>query len=378
MVMQNILKYVRIDHNSSTPIAVQLSQQLSWLIASGEIKDGEKLPPAAKMAEHLNIHLHTARSAYQKLRDNHLVEIHRGSGTTVLPYTRLLLKKQIPDVPSFIIGVFIPGYHPFYLPLLQGIEDIALDTPTQILVCNTHDNYADRYAARLLTKGLDGLIMVSTGLSPEFLAEMEGDYEETSALPPIVNVDHPPAKGHSILFDAENAGFQATHHLIEHERNRIGLITCPLEWPNVNQIYQGYCRAINEAGLDYDPALISVAPVFELEAGYQALLRLLQIRDPPTAIFAIDDLLAIGAMRALKELKIQIPIDMAIVGNTNLQLSAFVDPPLTTVSAPAYEMGVRAIEILQKLIQGKQVRPKRQIIETKLIVRESCGCNADH
>lgn len=376
--MHNILKYIRIDQNSSIPISVQLSQQLSWLIASGEIKNGEKLPPASKMAAHLGIHLHTARSAYQKLKVNGLVEIHRGSGTTVLPYTRVQLAKQSPDVTSFIIGVLIAGYNPFYLPLLQGIEDGAIDTPTQIIVCSTHDSPADRSVDRLLTKGLDGFILASTELSPEFEMEIERDPEKQSALPPIVYVDRPHARGHSILLDLENAGFQATHHLIEHGNQRIGLITCPLEWSNVNQTYQGYRRALSEAGLDYDPDLIAIAPEFQLEAGHQALLRLLQLSEPPSAVFAIDDFLAVGAMRALKELNLRIPDDIAIVGNTNLQISSLVDPPLTTVNAPAYEMGARAINILNQLIQGKKVQPEQHIIETKLIIRESCGCHMGH
>ena len=97
--MQNILKLIRIDQNSSTPISVQLSQQLSWLIASEEIKSGEKLPTAAMLAEYLDIHLHTVRAAYQMLRDNDLAVIQRGSGTTILPYTGLLLKQQLPDIP---------------------------------------------------------------------------------------------------------------------------------------------------------------------------------------------------------------------------------------------------------------------------------------
>lgn len=373
--MLNILRFIRIDRNSSVPISVQLSQQLSWLIASGDLKEGEKLPPASLMAEHLGIHLHTARSAYQKLKHNDLVEIHRGSGTKVLPYTRSRLVKHSPDVASFMTGVFIPGHNPFYLPLLQAIEDGAADTPTQVIICNTHEKHADRYVNRLLTKGLDGLIFVSKGLSPEFEAEIEENPEKQSALPPIVNIDIPQAKGHSIVFDLEGAGFQATLHLAGHGHDRIGLISCPLEWANVSLVHQGYRRALSEADLAYDPDLISIAPQFRLEAGHQASLRLLQSSEPPSAIFAIDDLLAIGAMRASKELDLRIPQDVAIIGNTNLQFSSLVDPPLTTVSAPAYEMGAGAIDMLNRLMQGKKVQPKRQVFTTDLIIRESCGCH---
>ncbi len=132
------------------------------------------------------------------------------------------------------------------------------------------------------------------------------------------------------------------------------------------------------AGLDLNPDLVSIAPVFEIEAGYQAAMRLLQLDKPPTAIFAVDDTLAYGAMRAIKELNLRIPEDVAIAGNTNLQFSELVDPPLTTVTAPAYEIGACAIDILNKLIQGEPLRPKQRIFPTKLVIRESCGCLADN
>jgi len=376
--MQNILKYIRIDPYSSTPISVQLSQQLSWLIASGEIKSSEKLPPASKMAKHLGIHLHTVRSAYQNLKENDLVEIERGRGTTVLPYSRHQLARQRPDIPSFIIGVFIADFHPFYLPLLRGIEQGAIDSPLQIIVSGTRDGPADRYIDRLLTRGLDGFILVSIGLSPEFEEEIERNLDQPGNLPPMVFVDTPHIQGHTLLLDSENSGFQATQHLIEHGHSQIGIITCPLEWPNVHQVYQGSHRAINEEGLDLNPDLVSIAPVFEIEAGYQAAIRLLQLDKPPTAIFAVDDTLAYGAMRAIKELNLRIPEDVAIAGNTNLQFSELVDPPLTTVTAPAYEMGACAIDILNKLIQGEPLQPKQRIFPTKLVIRESCGCLTDN
>jgi LacI family repressor for deo operon, udp, cdd, tsx, nupC, and nupG len=375
--MQEILKYIRIDPYSSTPISVQLSQQLSWLIASGEIKSSEMLPPASKMAKHLGVHLHTVRSAYQNLKEDNLVEIERGRGTTVLPYSRHALAKQRPDIPSFIIGVFIPDFTPFYIPLLHGIEQITHDSPLQIIVTSTRDDDADRYVDRLLTRGLDGFILVSIGLSPEFEEEIERNMDQPGNLPPMVFVDTPHIQGHTLLLDSESSGLQATQHLIEHGHSQIGIITCPLEWPNVNQVYQGSRRAINEAGLDFIPDHVSIAPVFEIEAGYQAALRLLQVDKSPTAIFAVDDTLAYGAMQAIKEFNLRIPEDVAIVGNTNLQLSGLVDPPLTTVSAPAYEMGACAIDILYKLIRGETLQPKQQIFPTKLVIRESCGCHAN-
>lgn len=374
--MKNILKYLRVDHSSGIPVSIQLSQQLSWLIAGGEIKKGEKLPSALAMAEHLGIHLHTARSAYQRLKDIGIVEIQRGRGTTVLEFTKVQLAQQGPDISSFVVGVLIADYHPFYIPLLKGIEDGMADTPTQIIVCSTRDQLGDRSVDRLLVRGVDGFILASTEMSSDFKPESEGRPGRASPLPPVVYVDNPKAKGYSILLDLEGAGFQATHHLIEHGHTRIGLITCPPEWPNVSQTFLGHCKALNQAKLAVDQALISIAPKFELEAGHQAMLRLLESGNPPSAIFAIDDILAAGAMKALKESGLRIPRDIALASCINLEFSSIVDPPLTTVQAPAYEMGLTAAEMVLSLILGKEVRPKKRIFETQLIVRESCGCKA--
>jgi LacI family repressor for deo operon, udp, cdd, tsx, nupC, and nupG len=272
-------------------------------------------------------------------------------------------------VPTFTVGVLVPSLNPFYAPFLQGIEETARNAPWLLLVCYTHDQHqlTKRYWEQLIARQVDGLIVV-----PD-LPETEG---ERGHLPPVVHVDKPEVSGHVILLDAEGAGFLATQHLLEHGHRRIGLISGPLEWPNVRECFAGYERALRSAGLEVQTDCVVQVRTFTLEAGHQVAQRLLELPDPPTAIFGAADLLAIGAMRAIEERGRRVPEDVAVVGYNNIDLAALVKPALTTVAAPSYDMGVAAMTMLLDLLEGRPVKQRRVKLPTRLIVRQSCGCGA--
>ncbi|HEY5731746.1 MAG TPA: substrate-binding domain-containing protein, partial [Anaerolineales bacterium] len=107
---------------------------------------------------------------------------------------------------------------------------------------------------------------------------------------------------------------------------------------------------------------------------YQAVLRLLQMSKPPKAIFVSGDLMAAGVIRAIKENGKRIPQDFAIISKDNIDLAPLMDPQLTTVALPAYQMGVEAMNMLTRLIDGKRLDRKRIVLESELIIRKSCGC----
>ncbi len=152
------------------------------------------------------------------------------------------------------------------------------------------------------------------------------------------------------------------------------MITAPLSWPNFNQAYQGYLRALKASKLELDPALVIEAPIFALESGYLSAMQMLELKNPPTGIFVSGDLMATGAIRALNEHGKRVPKDIAIVSKDNIELAAQIDPPLTTVASPTYQMGVEAMNMLIRLIAGKRLDKKRIVMPTELIVRKSCGC----
>jgi DNA-binding LacI/PurR family transcriptional regulator len=369
-----LLRFMRVDPREPVPLSAQLEQQITWLMASGELQEGDKLPAIRDLAKHLGINMHTVRAAYQALAADGLVASRRGLGTVVLGYDPWRVAKRTPGLPSFTIGVLIPSLNPFYTPFIRALEDTARDLPWMLLICHFHDSpeLARRLVHQLGAKQVDGLILTSTR---SVLEEGRGaKAREPRGLPPLVHVDEPDAPGHVVLLDSEGAGYRATTHLLQHGHRRIGLITGPVAWPNLRQVYLGYQRAVTSAGLDMDSDLVIEVPAFSMEWGYRAAQRLLDKAAPPSAIFGAADVLAIGAMQAIKARGKTIPDDVAVVGYNDIELAALVDPALTTVSAPAYEMGVQAMTTLQQLHSGHPVKPERIVLDTELVIRRSCGC----
>jgi DNA-binding LacI/PurR family transcriptional regulator len=154
----------------------------------------------------------------------------------------------------------------------------------------------------------------------------------------------------------------------------VGLITYSVELANVSPVQRGYQRALREAGIAGKPEYIANVHGFDTTAGAEGARKLLALEHRPTAIFAISDPLAIGAICALQQAGVRIPEQLAITGFNDVPLAALITPPLTTVSARAYQMGLEAMKMLQSLIAGK--RPKRQqiLLPTTLVIRQSCGC----
>jgi DNA-binding LacI/PurR family transcriptional regulator len=193
--------------------------------------------------------------------------------------------------------------------------------------------------------------------------------------PPIVYVDQPDRSGHVFIFDGHGAGYAATRHLREHGHERIGIVTAPLAWPNVREVYEGYLEALEGTGLRPSQELVAETDAFDIDAARRALARLLEGPEPPTAVFAAGELLALGVLQEARTRALGVPRDLAIAGYTDSPTAALVDPALTMVSVPAREIGIQAMETLSKLIRGKRPRTRRTILSTELVVRHSCGAH---
>jgi DNA-binding LacI/PurR family transcriptional regulator len=161
--------------------------------------------------------------------------------------------------------------------------------------------------------------------------------------------------------------------LIEHGHERIGIIRPPLDWASTRDCTRGYQRALEEAGIEVNDSLHARTSGYTIEAGFEAANALISTPVHPTALYAVSDLLAIGAMQAIKARGMRIPHDIAVVGYNDIEIASIVDPPLTTVSASARKLGKEAMNMLQRLIRGEDVTQSPVVIETKLVVRSSCG-----
>jgi LacI family repressor for deo operon, udp, cdd, tsx, nupC, and nupG len=373
----NILDKITVNPQLEATLTQQLTQQFTWLIASEQLLPGDRLPSVRQLAERLAISVNTVRSAYQKLEAEGLTETRHGAGTRVLAHDAHRLAQIAAAARSHTVGVILPSLtNPFYHALLAGIEEVAHHDRTMLFVCNTHDDPGEawRYFAQLSAKHVDGIIVLSLDTSG-FLAPGADHPNNGRPLLPIVSVDWPEATGYAVVMDLASAGYQAAQHLLAHGHRHVGLITFSRESANVKPVNAGYHRALREAGIEADPALIARVPAFDMAAGRAGAQQLLGLAPPPTAIFAIADTLALGAISALKDAGVRIPEDIALASFNDISPAALTHPALTTVHAPAREMGAEAMRMLQGLIAGKKPTRRRVVLPTSLVVRQSCGAH---
>ncbi|MFH1184918.1 MAG: substrate-binding domain-containing protein [Chloroflexota bacterium] len=291
--------------------------------------------------------------------------------TRILPLNPNRLMRLARTEITNTVGVLVPDMgNPFYYPFLQGVETIAHKNQTMLFVCDSHDELQEmlRAFAQLAAQHIDGIIAVSAKLN-----ELVSQRSLPSAVLPVVTADWPDCTGYSVQMDLKNAGVEATRHLVQHGHRRIGLITHYGDASNVRPVNQGYAAALKAAHIHMDESLIARVRGWDLEAGRQGAQQLLGLPKPPTAIFAMADMLALGGMEAIHKAGLQIPRDIALTSFNNIAFAGLVQPALTTVMAPAYELGREAMKMLQLLIAGKQPARKRVTLPTSLVIRESCG-----
>jgi LacI family transcriptional regulator len=190
---------------------------------------------------------------------------------------------------------------------------------------------------------------------------------------PFVVVDHRGELGPDIpSVGATNwaGGRVATEHLLSLGHRRIAIITGTPALGCSRERLSGYRAALEMAGVAFDPALCREGD-FQYESGYRETCALLELSDPPTAIFASNDMQAIGALNALRARGMSVPRDMSIVGFDDLEIAALINPPLTTVRQPLAQMGSFAATMLLQLIEREPLGSSRIELATELIVRES-------
>jgi LacI family transcriptional regulator len=174
----------------------------------------------------------------------------------------------------------------------------------------------------------------------------------------------------SIDVDNIHAGWQATLHLLRFGRKRVATITGSQDQIVGFDRYQGYLRALQDYNLTLNPDLVAEGDFTE-EGGYAAMLRL--VPQEPDAVFAASDMMAYGAMRALREANLRIPEDVAVFGFDDNPASATMEPPLTTIRQSARSMGAMAVETLIDIIDHPGSEPRHIIVATELVIRSSCG-----
>jgi len=173
-------------------------------------------------------------------------------------------------------------------------------------------------------------------------------------------------------FDNFQAAFSMTNYLIGLKHRRIGLILGPYtKIGRARKRLEGYRAALKQNRMPYDPEIVQ-EKMPTLKDGKEAMARLLSLPEPPSAVFAASDMLALGAMAAASEMGLRIPEDVSLAGFDDIEYAAYSRPPLTTVRVPAREMGEMAVSALVEMIEGKIEKPRQVELPTEIVIRESC------
>jgi LacI family transcriptional regulator, galactose operon repressor len=267
------------------------------------------------------------------------------------------------------IALLLPDItNPFYAALVSGIQQTALAQGWTMLLCTTESD-AEReelYLRVLRAKQVDGALVDGLVLPPDRIARFVEDGF------PIVCLDRDIDSRSIPLVQVDNrlGGRIATRHLVDLGHTRIAHVTGAGELGISDERLAGYRDALTEAGLAVDFQLVEEGR-FTDEGGHDAARRLLERQPDLTAIFAANDLSALGVMNAVAEAGRRVPDDVSVVGFDDLHLSAYTSPPLTTIRQPAVEIATLATEILIGLTRGQQAERMRHLLEPELVVRAS-------
>ncbi|MES2148937.1 MAG: LacI family DNA-binding transcriptional regulator [Pseudomonadota bacterium] len=284
-------------------------------------------------------------------------------------YIPSAVARSLKNDKTHTIGMIVPNNsNAYFAELIQGIEDAAFKVGYNIILCNAYDDLKKQaaYLRVLMEKRIDGLILVASGADEELALLLR------EQAVPIVLVDREVAgvEADFIEADHEMGGYLATRYLIDLGHRDIACVSGPTELPPSRDRVVGYLRALKEADIKFRLDYL-VRSDFTCEGGFTAFSQLLALKKPPTAIFASNDLMAIGGICAASEARVHIPGQLSVIGYDDIALASFTTPRLTTIAQPKYQMGQLITNVLVDRIMGSHLPLRRELLQTTLVERQS-------
>ncbi len=285
-------------------------------------------------------------------------------------YQPNLVARSLRTDRTFSIGIIVENIQsPFTPPIIRGIQDHLKPAGYSSTIINSDwDPKIETDAILSLNnRKIDGIIFVETWHRSSEAVQM-------MTTKPFVFV-HRLFNGHcpnSVIPDEYRGARLIVHHLLELGHRRIAYINGPKDWDASQRRLKGYQDELADASIHYDSHLVSKGD-WEVKGGYLATRVLIDVENPPTAIFAANDLMALGAIYALQDMNLRVPEDIAIAGYDNRNFASFTRPSITTVTLPCYEMGNAAARLLLSFINGEVNETEPIEILGRLIIRESSG-----
>lgn len=280
-----------------------------------------------------------------------------------------------------VIGVLFPRSthylltNPIFASIGQGIGQVCNQqgyTAMLSLGSRDQDHEEKTLFTMLRSRYFDGVVLLSSETNdplPHMLKE---------AHIPYTSIGYNPERDDLAYVDVDNVegAYKAVTHLISLGHQRIAMIKGP-SWEVCSAArYEGYQKALHEAGLPLDPELVEEGD-WSHTSGYEAMQKFLKLNQPPSALFSSNDMMAAGAFHAIFEHGLRIPQDVAVVGFDDLPQTSIIIPALTTIRQPSIEIGMRATALLIDQLEDRASQPMHSIFPTTLVIRQSCGASND-
>ncbi|GAB0112624.1 LacI family DNA-binding transcriptional regulator [Acidisoma sp. C75] len=292
-----------------------------------------------------------------------------------LEYRPAVAARSLRSGIHYAVAMIVPDItNPYFAAVAKGVESVFRDTSYRLLLANTDESteVEDAVLHDVMPR-VDGIILAPAAEQEETPLQVRRDGM------PIVLVDRElSAKSFdSVLVDNRGGAAAAARHLLGFGHKAIAMISGPLVNTPGRIRYDGFLAALAEAGIKPQAAHLEVAD-FRESGGYQAMMRLLDLPEPPTAVFCANNVMTVGTLKALAARKVRVPKDISVIGFDDLDLGMLLNPPLTVIDRPAEEQGAAAARLLLRRLAGAEASaPDRIMLQTRLVARASCAAPRD-
>lgn len=305
-----------------------------------------------------------ALSNPEKVAKKSLEKVH--NAIAKMDYRPNMLARNFRSARSYAIVVLVPDIaNPFYSLVIRSIEDRAQQKGYAVLLGDTRGTPEREleYIRRVETRLADGLIQLrphsstSANVIPPDIASVNVCGCETTT-------------GPSIRIDNRGAARTMVNYLISLGHRRIGVISGLKDNPHAIDRLAGYKESLKEAGIAFDKDLVAEGD-FTMWSGLNAAAQFCHMKEPPTAVFCMNDEMALGAIQTLKGHGFKVPEDISVTGFDDIAYAKYCDPSLTTISQPAEEMGKMAMDMLLRIIEGESLNQTECVLPSEFIIRKS-------
>jgi DNA-binding LacI/PurR family transcriptional regulator len=258
----------------------------------------------------------------------------------------------------------------FFTSLVRAVEDVAYAHNHSVVLCNSDETVEkeELYIDLMLADQVAGVIISPARETHNAVGKL------LAAHIPVVAVDRriPDLDVDTVVIDNVSAAFDLVSHLIDDGHRRIGALVGPPDITTGRERYEGYVRALETHHVPLLPELVCTGLPRE-SFGYEATRELLDLPEPPTALFLANAYLALGSLKVIQERRLRIPDEIAVVAFDEMEWTSLVKPGLTVVAQPIYELGKVAADLLFERIENNSLPPRERILEHRLMVRQSCA-----